>query len=113
MISFLKMTDRTCYKCHQQVGRNHEGKWIYYRKVLFENKNVCYKCDYICYPLDHNIWKCTGCNKYYNREVEFCDTITSYCVPCLTKYRESSDTDLICSCFICSEINNSFNYIPK
>jgi len=107
------MTDRTCYKCNQTVGRNHEGKWIYYRKVSFGSKNVCYKCDYICFSIHQNIWKCSGCNKYYNREVEFCDSITCYCVPCLTKYRESSDTDLKCSCFICTEINNTFNFIPK
>jgi hypothetical protein len=107
------MSEKICYKCNQMVGRNLEGKWIYYRKIFFEKKNVCYNCDFICYPIDYSIWKCNGCEKYNNREIEFCDSITSYCIPCLTKYRESTNIDLTCDCPICSEINNSFNFIPK
>lgn len=107
------MTDKSCYKCNQMVGRNLEGHWIYYRKIAFGRKKICYHCDYICWSVDQTPWKCNGCEKYYNCNVEFCDSITTYCIPCLSKYRESTDIDLTCSCPICTEINNSFTFIPK
>ena len=60
------MADKTCYKCNQIVGRNHDGKWLYYRKVSFGKRNVCYNCDFICWTIDQTIWKCNGCEKYYS-----------------------------------------------
>ena len=107
------ISKRICYKCEKHVGRNDKGDWIYYRKIVYEPKYICYDCDFMSCPIYQTLWRCCGCRTYCDRRVEFCDTITQYCIRCLTKYRESINTDIICNCNICKEINNTFNIDPK
>jgi hypothetical protein len=124
--------NKECVLCNHFLGKNQNGDWTYYTKVVNYNKinneyimvNVCNNC--ASYPIS---WKCVSCKEEFtNAKDEFCSSshsneninyppyssdFSKTCVSCLHAIREEKGSDLDCDCFICSEINDIHTFIPK
>jgi hypothetical protein len=106
---------KNCSSCLQQVGKMEDGTWIFYKELginhIISEKKISALVEYGCKDCinsKYHKWICVSCNRNYNKEDEFCDSVGYHCcIQCLKEKVMLTKHKLNCSCMVCVTIEHN------